>query len=100
MKSLFRTIPMMVAATIGLASAMPASAQFAKPASRWPDPNSTTEGINRLQTAFWNVALTGEDQLRQRLSFALSQILVVSGVENRQFQQMANRRQRHSNNYE
>lgn len=31
MKSLFRSIPMMVAATVGLASAMPASAQFAKP---------------------------------------------------------------------
>jgi len=31
MKSLFRSIPLMVAAAIGLASALPAAAQFAKP---------------------------------------------------------------------
>lgn len=31
MKSLFRSIPLMVAATIGLATALPAAAQFAKP---------------------------------------------------------------------
>jgi uncharacterized protein (TIGR03437 family) len=64
------------------------AAQFAKPASTWPAPNSTTEGASRLQTAFFNIALKGDDQLRQRASFALAQILVVSAVKDLQFQQM------------
>ncbi|MCX6629064.1 MAG: DUF1800 family protein, partial [Candidatus Solibacter sp.] len=64
------------------------AAQFAKPASTWPDPNTTTEGVSRLQTAFFNLALTGDDQLRQRASFALAQILVVSAVKDVQLQQM------------
>jgi uncharacterized protein (TIGR03437 family) len=65
------------------------AAQFAKPASAWPDPNNATEGVGRLQTAFFNVALSGDDQLRQRASFALAQILVVSAVKDLQFEQMA-----------
>jgi len=65
------------------------AAQFAMPASAWPDPDSTTEGVARLQTAFFNVALTGSDQLRQRASFALAQILVASAVKDVQFEQMA-----------
>ncbi len=64
------------------------AAQFAKPASTWPDPNTTTERAGRLQTAFFNIALKGDDQLRQRASFALAQILVVSAVKDLQFQQM------------
>jgi uncharacterized protein (DUF1800 family) len=32
------------------------------------------------QTAWWKIALTGRDQLRQRVAFALSEILVVSDV--------------------
>jgi len=64
------------------------AAQFAKPASAWPDPNSTTETVGRLQTAFWNIALSGDDQLRQRASFALAQLLVVSAVKDVQFEQM------------
>lgn len=35
----------------------------------------------QLQRRFYQNALTGEDQLRQRVAFALGQILVVSGVE-------------------
>ncbi|HSW50761.1 MAG TPA: DUF1800 family protein, partial [Bryobacteraceae bacterium] len=64
------------------------AAQFAKPASKWPDPNSTIETVGRLQNAFWDIALSGDDQLRQRASFALAQVLVVSAARNRQFQQM------------
>ena len=64
------------------------AAQFAKPASAWPDPNTTTEGVARLQTAFFNIALNGGDQLRQRASFALAQILVASAVKDVQFEQM------------
>jgi uncharacterized protein (TIGR03437 family) len=64
------------------------AAQFARPASQWPDPDNTTENATRLQTAFWNVALSGGDQLRQRAAFALAQILVVSAVKDIQFEQM------------
>jgi uncharacterized protein (TIGR03437 family) len=64
------------------------AAQFAMPASAWPDPDTTTEGVARLQTAFFNVALNGSDQLRQRASFALAQILVASAVKDVQFEQM------------
>jgi uncharacterized protein (TIGR03437 family) len=64
------------------------AAQFAAPASAWPDPDSTTEGVARLQTAFFNIALNGGDQLRQRASFALAQILVASAVKNTAFEQM------------
>ena len=64
------------------------AAQFATPASAWPDPDSTTEGVARLQTAFFNTALSGGDQLRQRASFALAQILVASAVKDTLFEQM------------
>jgi uncharacterized protein (TIGR03437 family) len=64
------------------------AAQFGMPASTWPDPDSTTEGVARLQTAFFNIALSGGDQLRQRASFALAQILVASAVKDTLFEQM------------
>jgi uncharacterized protein (TIGR03437 family) len=64
------------------------AAQFAQPASTWPDPDNTTENVTRLQTAFWNVALTGSDQLRQRAAFALAEIMVVSANKDTTFQQM------------
>ncbi len=64
------------------------AAQFAQAASTWPDPDSTTENVTRLQTAFWNVALTGGDQLRQRIALALGELMVVSAVTDTTFQQM------------
>ncbi len=64
------------------------AAQFGTAASLWPDPDSSTEGVARLQTAFFNIAINGSDQLRQRASFALAQILVSSAVKNTEFQQM------------
>jgi uncharacterized protein (TIGR03437 family) len=64
------------------------AAQFAKPASAWPDPNTMTEGVGRLQTAFYNIALSGDDQLRQRASFALAQIAVSSAIKDTTFEQM------------
>ena len=35
-----------------------------------------------------NIALSGDDQLRQRASFALARLLVVSAVKDVQFEQM------------
>lgn len=44
------------------------------------DPTNTSAsiGADGVYNAFWRHALTGEDQLRQRLAFALSQIFVIS----------------------
>jgi uncharacterized protein (TIGR03437 family) len=64
------------------------AAQFATPASTWPDPDNSTEGVARLQTAFFDVAINGTDQLRQRAAFALAQILVASAVKDTLFEQM------------
>jgi uncharacterized protein (DUF1800 family) len=64
------------------------TAQFAMPASTWPDPYNDNEGMTRLQTAFFDIAMTGQDQLRQRVSFALAQILVSSGAKDTEFSQM------------
>lgn len=73
------------------------SAELAKPPSlflpytldfiaspRGNDPNSdglTYEGRNAPTFAFWTHAVAGEDQLRQRMAYALSQILVISHLE-------------------
>lgn len=48
-----------------------------------PDPNCLRDNYSLflLQNAFFVNALTKPDQLRQRVAFALSQILVTSGVE-------------------
>jgi uncharacterized protein (DUF1800 family) len=64
------------------------AAQFAKTASAWPDPLNSTEGVSRLQTSFFNIALNGDDQLRQRVAFALAQTMVASAVKDTHFDQM------------
>jgi uncharacterized protein (DUF1800 family) len=78
--------------------------QFAAPASRYPvlkyvpaggqatfcptdpDPQCGRDYYTMflLQNAFFHNALTGSDQLRQRVAFALSQILVTSGLSVRE----------------
>jgi uncharacterized protein (DUF1800 family) len=42
-----------------------------------------TAGQDQVFESFWKQALTGPDQLRQRLAYALSQIVVVSMVDSR-----------------
>ena len=48
-----------------------------------PDPQCQRDyySLFLLQNAFFTNALTGSDQLRQRVAFALSQILVTSGLD-------------------
>lgn len=70
--------------------------QFAAPKSTYPDlpyvafnrPDTCTGTCARdnyslfpVQVRFLQNAMTGQDQLRQRVAFALSQIIVTSGVE-------------------
>jgi hypothetical protein len=55
--------------------------QFREALSFYPDPPNTDEGLSAMQKIFFKNAVTGKDQLRQRVAFALSQIFVVSGVD-------------------
>jgi uncharacterized protein (DUF1800 family) len=61
--------------------------QFAVKTSDLPDQPVLTEAgkpnrdLRPVQAAFFRNALSGEDQLRQRVAFALSEIWVVSAVE-------------------
>ena len=64
------------------------AAQFTTPASTWPDPLNDNERVGRLQSAFFNIAINGPDQLRQRVSFALAQIMVASAIKDTEFSQM------------
>ena len=53
--------------------------QFSAPYSSFPDPAPTVTDLTPLQQLFFTNALTGSDQLRQRVAFALSEIWVTSG---------------------
>jgi len=55
--------------------------QFAAPISPYPDPSTTGFGIGQVQARFFTNAVHGPDQLRQRVAFALGQIMVASAVE-------------------
>jgi uncharacterized protein (DUF1800 family) len=57
------------------------TAQFATPASQYSLPVDSTEDFSLLQDQFFELAVSGPDQLRQRVAFALSQIVVTSGLE-------------------
>ena len=52
--------------------------QFAAVPSTYPDPVDDSSSLGPLQDAFFFNAFHGQDQLRQRVAFALSQLFVVS----------------------
>ena len=54
--------------------------QFAAPVSTYPAPASTDD-MSVVQKRFFTNALTGQDQLRQRVAWGLSQIMVSSAVK-------------------
>ena len=54
--------------------------QFAAPVSTYPAP-ATTNDMTFVQKRFFTNALTGQDQLRQRVAWGLSQIMVASAVK-------------------
>ena len=54
--------------------------QFAAPVSTYPAPASTDD-MSFVQKRFFTNALTGQDQLRQRVAWGLSQIMVASAVK-------------------
>lgn len=55
--------------------------QFAAPISPYPDPSTLGPGLNQVQARFFSNAVNGQDQLRQRVAFIWSQIMVASAVE-------------------
>jgi uncharacterized protein (DUF1800 family) len=55
------------------------NAQFALPVTPYPDPASMESGLTSVQNRYWIINLTAQDQMRQRVAFALSQIFVVGG---------------------
>jgi uncharacterized protein (DUF1800 family) len=55
--------------------------QFSEPVSTYDLPVDNTSNLFTLQEQFFKNAIAGPDQLRQRLAFALGQIMVVSGVK-------------------
>jgi uncharacterized protein (DUF1800 family) len=55
------------------------NAQYALPVTPYPDPIAMETGLSAVQNRYWVVDLTAQDQLRQRIAFALSQIFVVGG---------------------
>ncbi len=54
--------------------------QFAAPVSTFPAP-AANDDMSVVQKGFFTNALTGQDQLRQRVAWGLSQIIVVSAVK-------------------
>ncbi len=46
----------------------------------YPSTNQTVASQQNRQAAWWKIAVTGPDQLRQRVAFALSEIFVTSDV--------------------
>ena len=51
--------------------------QVAAPASTWPD-LATNDGLDVMQRRFFVNAMSGQDQLRQRVAFALGEVMVIS----------------------
>ncbi len=55
------------------------NSQFSAPMSTYPDPASTVTSMQSTQQVLFTNALNGQDQLRQRMALALSEIWVTSG---------------------
>ena len=55
------------------------TAQYTLPITKYPMPASGESGLGSVQQRFFVQNLTAQDQLRQRVAFALSQIFVIGG---------------------
>jgi uncharacterized protein (DUF1800 family) len=56
-------------------------AQYVLPITKYPLPASGESGLGAVQQRFFVQNLTAQDQLRQRVAFALSQIFVIGGAK-------------------
>jgi len=57
------------------------TAQYALPITTYPLPASGESGLGAVQQRWFVQNLTAQDQLRQRVAFALSQIFVIGGAK-------------------
>lgn len=57
------------------------TAQYALPTTKYPLPAPGESGLGAVQQRFFVQNLTAQDQLRQRVAFALSQIFVIGGAK-------------------
>ena len=55
------------------------TSQLSAPITPYPQPAAGETGITKVQQRFMLLTVTAQDQLRQRVAFALSQIFVVGG---------------------
>jgi uncharacterized protein (DUF1800 family) len=62
--------------------------QFDAPITPYPDPSTISFDVSQVQARFFTNAVHGQDQLRQRVAFALGQIFVVSAVMENSAQQL------------
>jgi len=62
--------------------------QFTAPPTLYKASSSSADNLTDQQSDFFVHALSGSDQLRQRVAFALGQIMVVSGMKTGQPRQM------------
>ncbi len=62
--------------------------QFSAPMSPYPDPTDTAYYLGGVQARFFSNAVHGQDQLRQRVAFALQNIFVVSAITDNTAPQM------------
>ena len=80
-QSTFGPNPALVDQVVQMGKAAFLDAQFALPPSPYPDILITTPNMELVSEQFMQNALTGQDQLRQRVAWALSQIFVVSATK-------------------
>ena len=62
--------------------------QFGAPVSTYKSSNDSSNNLVNQQSEFFVNAMRGQDQLRQRVAFALGQIFVVSGLKTGEPRQM------------
>jgi uncharacterized protein (DUF1800 family) len=74
--------------TIGRAAWLAEQFGMPSPNPVFPPPVTLTDGPGPIQTDFFNRALNDPDQLRQRVAFALSEIMVVSATKDGRYEAM------------
>ncbi len=80
--------PALLTHVSGIGKAAFLDEQFAATPSTYPDPIDGSDSLRPLRETFFYNAFHGDDQLRQRVAFALSQLFVVSANTVRKDEQL------------
>lgn len=68
------------AANLGYGGWIDAQLRIARPTTHWAFPRRSPEALFGTIESFWTQGVRGPDQLRQRITFALYEIFVMSGI--------------------